>query len=59
MKGAKLIIPFGIYRDKEIEDIPSDYLNWLARSCDNEKITIEANKEYQFREKYNRHFWKD
>lgn len=52
-------MPFGIHRDKEIENVPSEYLNWLARECDNEEVAIAADEEYQYREKYNCHIWKD
>lgn len=60
MKGKRILkMPFGKYRGKEIEDIPSEYLNWLAAGCDNEEVATAADEEYQYREKYNCHIWKD
>ena len=42
-------MPFGEHRGEDIEDIPSDYLRWLAENCNDEEIAIEADEEYRFR----------
>ena len=49
-------MPFGQYKGLEIEKLPSSYLHWLSVNCDwNDKICEEADKEWQFREKFNNH----
>jgi hypothetical protein len=48
-------MPWGKYKGEEIEKIPSWYLKWIATNCDNERICCEADKEYQWREKYDQH----
>ena len=53
-------MPWGKYKGKEIENLPSWYLKWLAENI-NEKNPVgaqvckEADEEYQFREKNGSH----
>jgi hypothetical protein len=54
-------MPFGKYRDREIESLPSSYLKWLAENMDeknprNRQICLAADREYQWREKMGQHF---
>ena len=51
----------GIHKDKEIEVIPSDYLEWVAKTWkentqENKDICEAADIEFQFRAKHNSHF---
>lgn len=48
-------MPWGKFKGKDIEEIPSGYLKWLAENCDNDSIAMEADKEWQWREKNNQH----
>lgn len=56
-----MMMPFGKYQGKEIENIPSHYLKWF---CENikpgtlimENVIKACDDEYQFRKKYNCHF---
>ncbi len=50
-------MPYGKFKGKEMEDIPSGYLRWIAENFNNEDVCEAADKEYQFREKWNSHFW--
>ena len=50
-------MPWGKHKDKNMEDIPSNYLLWLAENCDNERIAEAADEEWQFRERHNEHFY--
>jgi hypothetical protein len=50
---------FGKYKGEDIEDVPSDYLKWLAENFDNEEVALAAEDEYNFREVNNKHFWSD
>lgn len=52
-----LKMKFGKHRDKTIEEIPSDYLQWMCEELDNDKLVDAADAEYQFREKHNTHFY--
>lgn len=53
-------MPFGKYKGEDIEDLPSDYLRWLAGNCDwNTEIQEEADEEYWHRDQSNTHIWED
>jgi hypothetical protein len=49
-------MPYGAFKDKIMEKIPSGYLLWVAENFKDEKICCAADKEWQWREKYNQHF---
>ena len=51
-------MPWGKFQKFEIEDIPSSYLKWLARDCDDDEIATAADEEWRYRDKYNEHFSK-
>lgn len=58
------IIPFGKYKDRYIEEIPSYYLLWIAENLSEknlfEKRLIKAcDDEWQWREKNNCHISKE
>ncbi len=45
-------MPWGKHAGEEIEDLPDNYLKWLAENLDESKhrqICIAADKEYRFR----------
>ena len=50
-------MPWGKFKGKEIHELPSGYLKWLAENVDDEVIATEADEEYQHRERYNVHQW--
>jgi len=49
-------MPYGKFKGKIMEEIPSKYLHWVAENFDNEDICEAADKEWQWREKYNQHW---
>ena len=57
--SSSITIHFGKHRGKQIRDIPSDYLKWLARECDDDEIATAADVEYKFRDLYAEHLWGD
>ena len=57
-------IPFGKYKGKEIVDLPSSYLLWIAENVKediprNKMVVKECDEEWCFREKFNMHFEED
>lgn len=56
-------MPFGKYKGTDIEDLPSDYLEWLATELDahddliKAKIVEEADEEFQYREAHGGHWF--
>lgn len=55
-----MIMPYGKFKDKQIHELPSPYLKWLAENIDennkqNTAICQAADEEWQFREKNNCH----
>lgn len=59
MADSLWIIPFGKYKDTDIEDIPDSYLIWLKgegwfKIKFKDKISI-IEKELKFREQFDKH----
>ena len=52
------IIPWGKYKGKYINELPSSYLKWLAENCEDDLICSTADNEYNIRTDYNDH-WED
>jgi hypothetical protein len=50
-----MIMPWGKHTGKEIEDLPSSYLKWLAEYSDDDDICEEAYIEYHWRSGHNAH----
>ena len=54
-----MIIPFGMFRDKDIEEVPSKYLIWLTnQDWFNDKFVQLSNgvvEELDWRDKMDRH----
>jgi len=50
-------MPWGKFKGKEIEDIPSGYLKWLAENCEDETVCCAADEEYRWRTDRDEHFW--
>jgi hypothetical protein len=49
-------MPWGIYTGKSLEDIPSSYLKWLSEECDDDNVCEEADKEYEWRTQWKKHW---
>jgi len=49
-------MPWGAFKGKELEEVPSGYLRWLAENCKDEKICAAADTEWQWRNKFDLHF---
>lgn len=45
------VLPWGKYKGYRIEDIPNDYLSWLA-TCDNNTVASFADLVKRYREKW-------
>lgn len=54
----EIVMPWGKYKGKTIEEIPSGYLKWLEDSanCDDE-LKEAAQSELEFRTKLGTHFY--
>lgn len=49
-------MPYGAFKGKEMHEIPSGYLHWIAENFENEKVCAAADTEWQWREKYGEHW---
>ncbi len=49
-------MPFGKYKGKAIEDLPTSYLKWMVEKLDDDDFIDEAAAELAFRDKYDTHF---
>jgi uncharacterized protein (DUF3820 family) len=56
-------IPFGNYKGKDIEDIPSDYLTWLLGlswfDVKYPELVEEIDDELKWRTDYSKHFYSE
>jgi hypothetical protein len=55
-----MLMPYGRFKGKELDELPSAYLLWLAENIKedterNKALCLSADKEWQFREKHNLH----
>lgn len=57
MADTSIIVYFGKHKGKRIDEIPSDYLQWLIGASADEEISEAAEEEYSYREHYNCHIW--
>ena len=53
--AQKQRMPWGRYRGKKMDEIPSGYLRWLAESCDNAIISHHADVLWNWREEMDAH----
>ena len=57
-----MIIPFGKFKSQTIDSLPSSYLLWVAENVSekqsevNRMVALEADREWEFREKFDEHF---
>lgn len=55
-----MVLQFGKFIGKDLEEVPSDYLKWIINNVTtDEELIEEAEKEYEFREKWRTHFYGD
>lgn len=52
----QIIMPAGKYRGVPMRLVPSSYLHWVAENWREESICVAADKVWNWREKYGRHF---
>lgn len=52
-----MTMPWGIYKGKQIDQLPSSYLKWLAENCNDPELCCAADEEYIWRSDYNGHFY--
>jgi len=57
--GSDYIVPFGAHKDECIEEVPSDYLEWVINNVDNEEFVSEAEEEFERRTDENAHFYSE
>jgi len=52
-------MPFGKFKGREIDSLPSDYLKWVAGNVDDEEVCCAADEEYRARTDMNEHWYED
>jgi hypothetical protein len=50
-------MPWGKFKGKTLEDIPSSYLRWLQNNCEDDEIQEAAEAEYQWRTDHSKHWY--
>lgn len=56
MNDGTMTMPFGKYRGKTIEELPSGYLRWMRDNVEDDDLVDAADDELQFRDIHNTHF---
>ena len=51
-------MPYGAFKEKEMHEIPSGYLHWVAENFKDDKVATAADREWQHREKHGEHWEK-
>ena len=59
MEDKTVIMPRGTHVNKEMSEIPSDYLKWVILTWDDEEVVEAADEEYQRREAEYDHWYND
>lgn len=49
--AEEVVLQFGKYRDKKLEEVPDSYLLWLAENHDSEFLCTAADTVYQERKR--------
>lgn len=58
IETCPMVAPFGKFKGKTLEDIPSGYLKWIVDKSEADDELIEAaDAEYQWRSEHRKHFW--
>ena len=42
-------MPWGKHCEQDIEDLPTDYLRWLAENCEDDDVASAADEECRWR----------
>jgi len=58
-KDGTFQLPFGKFKGRTIEDVPSDYLKWLRDNSSDEDILEACEAELSYRTDHNAHFHED
>ena len=53
----EILFPFGEYKGKPMDKVPSGLLKWVAERFHDGPICFAADEEYQERERNNSHWW--
>jgi len=43
------------YKFRLLQDLPSNFLKWIAENCNKKNVAEDADAEWRFREKHNCH----
>jgi hypothetical protein len=50
-----MLITFGKHTGKEIDDVPSSYLDWIVNNHDDDELVTAAEEELQYRNTHHCH----
>ena len=57
LKSRPIKMPFGKYKGRKVEDLPSNYLKWMIENIADEELQQAAYMEYRVRTHYTKHFY--
>lgn len=57
MKNSRM--PAGRFMGELIEDLPSDYLKWVAENWEDDEIATAADEEWRWRDDMDEHFYEE
>ena len=55
--ALSIIMPYGKFKGKLLDDIPSKYLKWVAENYENEIVAVAADVVWNWREEMNAHLY--
>jgi len=57
--ALSVLLPFGEFKDKVLDSVPSNYLKWVAENFKNNTIATAADVVWSWRESMNCHFYEE
>lgn len=57
--SSDFVMPWGKYKNKTMEEIPSGYLKWLAENAKDDDVAEAADTEYNWRSEWKRHWFEE
>jgi len=55
--ALSVLLPYGKFKGKVLDSVPSSYLKWVAENFKNDTIATAADVVWRWRESMNSHFY--
>lgn len=56
MNDTQIKMPAGMFKGRELEEIPSSYLRWVSENWNDDDVANAAYEELKWRDKWDKHW---